>query len=167
MLEHTATDRQTPTWRLDAEHVWAHVGAAERDRFVTNVYRRRGDECWIWTGALEPDGGYSRFRSDTLGVIAGHRWSLIAHIGALSEPVVRHRCDVRCCVAGTISSWEPKPKTLLTPSDAAAGQATPAPAHANGRSLPTCCAVPHANANDTHIAELLRRPIQLEMWPEH
>jgi hypothetical protein len=167
MLEHTATDRQTPTWRLDAEHVWAHVGAAERDRFVTNVYRRRGDECWIWTGALEPDGGYSRFRSDTLGVIAGHRWSLIAHIGALSEPVVRHRCDVRCCV---------RPDHLIAGTQAQniadtvrRGRWT-SYARTGPRQWPQLayalrCAA--RDANDTQIAELLRRPIQLEMWPEH
>ena len=49
-------------------------------------------------GALEPDGGYSRFRQQDALVIAGHRWSLRAHLGALSGPVVRHICDVRVCV---------------------------------------------------------------------
>jgi hypothetical protein len=49
-------------------------------------------------GGIESDGGYTRFRSETLAVIAGHRWSALAHYGALSEPCVRHRCDARCCV---------------------------------------------------------------------
>ncbi len=54
--------------------------------------------CWIWLGGIESDGGYSRFHSETLGVIAGHHWSLIAARGPLAKPVVRHRCDVRCSV---------------------------------------------------------------------
>ncbi len=72
--------------------LWSYVDAQERARFSASVYRRGGVECWIWLGGLEPDGGYGRFRSKTLGVIASHRWSELAHTGALTDPVVRHRC---------------------------------------------------------------------------
>ena len=77
---------------------WPYVDAHERDRFAGSIHDRGGDECWIWLGGIESDGGCSRFRSETLGVIAGHRWSALAHYGVLAEPVVLHRCDVRCRV---------------------------------------------------------------------
>ena len=107
------------------ETYWPYVDAYERGRFAGSVYFRSGNECWIWLGGIESDGGYSRFRSETLGVIAGHRWSALAHHGALAEPVVRHRCDVRCCVRPDHLAVGRVRRTSLTRCVAGGGRATP------------------------------------------
>ena len=73
---------------------WTHADPADRERFVRNVFV--GETCWIWTGGLEPYGGYGRFRTAN-GVIAVHRWSHQATTGTTAD-VVRHGCDIRCCV---------------------------------------------------------------------
>lgn len=53
--------------------------------------------CWLWDGYIKPD-GYGFLRSFTQKVLA-HRASYIAHIGPIPDNmVVRHKCDVRCCV---------------------------------------------------------------------
>jgi hypothetical protein len=115
-------------------------------------------------GGIESDGGYTRFRSETLGVVAAHRWSALAHHGAISEPVVRHRCDVRCCV---------RPDHLLVGTQAQnvadmvrRGRWT-SHARTGPRAWPELSyALREAarNEDDELIAELLRRPIQLELW---
>ena len=156
----------TDTFERDRTEAWPHVGPAERARFAGSVYVRPGDECWIWLGGLEPDGGYSRFRSNTLGVIAGHRWSVIAHRGVLDDPVVRHRCDVRCCV---------RPDHLCTGTQAQniadtvrrgrwSSHARTGPRH--WPALAYALRQAARDQDDELIAELLRRPIQLELWPD-
>ena len=159
MIDTTARDRAL-------EERWPFVESHERVRFAGSVYFRGGDECWIWCGGIESDGGYSRFRSETLGVIAGHRWSLIAHHGALAERVVRHRCDVRCCV-------RPDHLVVGTQAQNVADTARRGPwtsyARTGPRQWPALAYALRQAArcgDDALIAELLRRPIQLEMWPD-
>lgn len=74
--------------------VWPHAHPTERDRFAATIVHT--DTCWVWTGGIESFGGYGRFRTPT-GVIAAHRWSYHATHGHLPA-VVRHTCDIRCCV---------------------------------------------------------------------
>jgi hypothetical protein len=80
-------------------------------------------------------------RSEILGVIATHRWSALAPYGAVLEPVVRHRCDVRCCVrpdhlvVGTQAQ-------NVAPSDAAAGRVMHGPARGSGWRRTTRCGQP-------------------------
>lgn len=146
--------------------VWRFAGARERARFAASVYRRGGDECWIWLGGLEPDGGYGRFRSDTWGLIGAHRWSLLADRGCLDGPVARHRCDVRCCV---------RPDHLLSGTQAdniadtvRRGRWTRI-ARTGPREWPALSyALREAarDGDDELIAELLERPLQLELWPQ-
>jgi len=148
------------------ESYWPFVDAYERAGFASRVYLGSGDECWIWMGGIESDGGYSRFRSETLGVIAGHRWSALAHHGALAEPVVRHRCDVRCCVRPDHLAVGTQAQNIADTvrrgrwtSHARTGpQQWPDLAYSLRRAARL--------GDDAQIAELLRRPIQLELWPE-
>src|SRR3954447_14071252 len=145
---------------------WPHADGHERARFAGRVYFRSGDACWIWLGGIEPDGGYTRFRSDTLGVVAAHRWSVIAHRGVLEEPVVRHRCDVRCCV---------RPDHLVVGTQAQnvadtvrRGRWT-SYARSGPRQWPTLSYALRAAAragDATLLDELLGRAVQLELWPE-
>lgn len=80
------------------EDLWLHAPAGERDRFARYVFAGEADECWVWIGGLEPDGGYGRFRPKGEPVIAAHRWSFHRHWGPTEWPVIRHRCDIRVCV---------------------------------------------------------------------
>jgi HNH endonuclease len=77
--------------------VWSHTDPATAATFAGFVFAGTDTECWIWTGGLESQGGYGRWRPPGGAVIATHRWSYIAHHGPTDEPVIRHRCDVRCC----------------------------------------------------------------------
>lgn len=148
-----------------AEVWWTYVDPGERVRFAGSVYFRGGDECWLWLGGLEPDGGYSRFRSNTLGVIAGHRWSVIARRGALADPVVRHRCDVRCCVRPDHLSTGTQAQNIA--DTVRRGRWTSYATTGPRRWPELAYALRDAarNRDDAGIAELLRRPIQLELWP--
>ena len=76
-------------------------------RFTAKVYRRAGDACWPWCGALDADGdGSYRAGSRTTGT----SWVIAAHVFAYqlahglctarllaSDVVIRHRCDEACC----------------------------------------------------------------------
>src|SRR5215207_9984433 len=152
--------------RNDAlETYWPYVDSYERGRFAGRVYFRSGGECWIWLGGIESDGGYSRFRSETLGVIAGHRWSALAHHGALAEPVVRHRCDVRLCVRPDHLAVGTQAQNVADTvrrgrwtSHATTGpRAWPALSYALRRA--------GRDRDDRLLGELLRRPLQLGLWP--
>ena len=79
---------------------------------------------------------------------------------------MRHRCDVRCCV---------RPDHLLAGTQAQnvadtvrrgrwTSHARTGPRTWLG--CPTPCAKPPGIATDELLAELLRRPIQLQMWPQ-
>lgn len=56
--------------------------------------------CWAWVGGIESTAGYGRFHAAPGLVVAAHRWSWAAATGAPPAvgEVLRHVCDVRCCV---------------------------------------------------------------------
>lgn len=66
-------------------------------RFFAKVDRT--DSCWLWTGALQPE-GYGRFApGDTLRRSLAHRWSYEFHVGPIPEGLtIDHLCRVRACV---------------------------------------------------------------------
>ena len=79
--------------------VWPYADPHALARFTARTLVADGDDCCIWTGALESDGGYGRYRPPGGGpVLAAHRWSYLHHHGPTSWPVIRHRCDIRPCV---------------------------------------------------------------------
>ena len=78
--------------------MWPYADQISRVRFARKVVPVGGDNCWIWIGAIESDGGYGRFRPVGLPPMAAHRWSYLAQHGTTDQPVIRHRCDVRVCV---------------------------------------------------------------------
>ena len=86
-----------PSANVDQD-VWTLAHPAERAAFTRSVFFGEPDECWIWLGGIEPRGGYGRWRPPGGQVISAHRWSYAAHYGEPTDPVVRHTCDVRCCV---------------------------------------------------------------------
>lgn len=93
---------------------------------------------------------------------------MIAHRGVLEEPVVRHRCDVRCCV---------RPDHLAVGTQAQnvadtvrRGRWTTSHARSGPREWPSLSYALRdaARAGDDQLLdELLRRAVQLELWPEH
>jgi hypothetical protein len=85
-----------PAVRIDP--VWSHADTQARTRFAAKVFTGDIEACWIWTGGIEPDGGYGRWRPPHAAVIAAHRWSYLAHHGPTRWPVIRHHCDIRVCV---------------------------------------------------------------------
>ena len=93
MNPNPANDATTATGGL-----WTHAEVDPRARFRRCVFFGGLDECWIWTGGIESDGGYGRFRPPGESVLAAHRWSYLAHHGVTPWPVIRHRCDIRVCV---------------------------------------------------------------------
>ncbi len=82
-----------------SDNRWPHAAPGDLHRFARYVLTSDdAEDCWIWLGGIEPDGGYGRFRQHGGPVIAAHRWSYLAHHGPTDWPVVRHRCDIRVCV---------------------------------------------------------------------
>jgi hypothetical protein len=66
------------------------------ERLWRRVVKKRGNGCWVWTGATV--GGYGVIREGTRNVLT-HRvaWEL-THGAIPEERYVLHRCDVRSCV---------------------------------------------------------------------
>lgn len=83
---------------LTPAEAWPHVPPLVAARFAAKVLIGTRDECWIWTGGIESDHGYARWRVPGGKVVAAHRWSFTAHHGRPPTPVGRHVCDIRCCV---------------------------------------------------------------------
>lgn len=55
-------------------------------------------ECWLWTGAVTPD-GYATMAVGDLPTNSGHRWSYRHHVGPLPDGLeLDHLCRVRRCV---------------------------------------------------------------------
>jgi hypothetical protein len=49
--------------------------------------------CWLWTGGLSAESGYSRFGLTHTSTVSGHRWSYEHHVGPIPEGwTVDHRC---------------------------------------------------------------------------
>ena len=92
------TARQWAGWLSDPDTV---------ARFTAKVYRRAGDACWPWCGALDAD-GHGSYRAGSRG--RGTSWVIAAHVFAYQlahglcaarllapDVVIRHRCDEACC----------------------------------------------------------------------
>ena len=71
---------------------WSHD---PEERFWKSI--DRSGDCWLWTGALDPD-GYGRHTAGASRARA-HRHSYEMHHGPIPDGLsVLHRCDVRKCV---------------------------------------------------------------------
>ncbi len=67
------------------------------ERFEEKLERITETGCWIWVGAIRPE-GYGDFWLNGK-VIGAHRASLILFKGPIPEGMQAcHACDVRCCV---------------------------------------------------------------------
>ena len=63
------------------------------ERFVT-----KGDGCWLWSGALNPD-GYGNFSTNGRKTVRAHRMAWELANGPVPEGLcVCHSCDVPACV---------------------------------------------------------------------
>lgn len=58
----------------------------------------RTETCWIWTGAMAPQ-GYGKFSSDARQCVGAHRYSWVLHYGPVPPGhYVSQSCGVRACV---------------------------------------------------------------------
>jgi hypothetical protein len=63
------------------------------ERFMALAIPEPNSGCWLWTGSLT-EKGYGHFDRSR-----AHRFSYELFCGPISgKNVVRHKCDVRCCV---------------------------------------------------------------------
>jgi hypothetical protein len=69
----------------------------DMDRFMAKVEKIPFTDCWIWSGALKPNGyGDMLFKSRTQ---TAHRISYQLFVGEIDKNLdVCHKCDVRHCV---------------------------------------------------------------------
>lgn len=66
-----------------------------RNRFLSFV--KKGDSCWMWTGATERN-GYGAFKLDKRKTSA-HRAAYRLFVGEIDDhAVVHHKCGDRACV---------------------------------------------------------------------
>ena len=67
-------------------------------RFMAKVSPEPNSGCWLWDGAIVPDGYGSLYWGKPYSIKA-HRAAWIICNGPIIEDLqVLHRCDVRCCV---------------------------------------------------------------------
>lgn len=68
-----------------------------RQRFWAKV--KRGNGCWLWTGAMCRTTGYGSFKLPGIGMRGAHRiaW-MLRHGQVPTGKCVLHRCDNRRCV---------------------------------------------------------------------
>ena len=74
--------------------------AAARVRFLAFVLPEPNSGCWLWTGAMVPDGyGSFYWGADGRYSLKAHRasWNLFCDEAAAGSHVL-HRCDTRPCV---------------------------------------------------------------------
>lgn len=72
--------------------------AALLPRFEAKFLPEPNSGCWLWIGALVPD-GYGSFGISTDKTIKAHRMAWILYHGPIpDEAHVLHKCDTRCCV---------------------------------------------------------------------
>lgn len=122
--------------------LWAYADIDVVGRFQRCVYLGDADECWIWTGGIESDGGYGRFRPPGGAVIAAHRWSYLHHHGPTEWPVIRHRCDIRVCVNPAHLQAGTQAANITDTVHAGHGSPLRTPARPRGRHCRTRCATP-------------------------
>lgn len=72
---------------------------SEEERFFAKVKRSTSEKgCWIWAGALTPD-GYGQFGEAGGRVVRAHRWAYQRFRGDLKKgQPLDHLCRVRRCV---------------------------------------------------------------------
>lgn len=78
------------------------AGASLYERIERNISREPMSGCWLWSGSSD-DKGYAhigaRLEDGNHIVIRVHRFMYTKTYGSLERGmVVRHKCDVRCCV---------------------------------------------------------------------
>lgn len=74
------------------------LSASDLARFEEKFMPEPNTGCWLWIGALVPD-GYGSFRLSTHISIKAHRLSWLTYCGPIpGDAQVLHRCDVRSCV---------------------------------------------------------------------
>lgn len=92
------------------------------ERFWSHVDRRGPDECWLWTGYVQPN-GYGKFKpTDNSSSIWVHRMAYMLEVGPIPEGLtLDHLCKMpRCCNPAHL-----EPVTLrenLLRSDSASGR---------------------------------------------
>jgi hypothetical protein len=68
------------------------------ERFDEKWVGEPNSGCWLWTGGLTKS-GYGSFGADTNWPMRAHRYSYLRFNGPIPDgQVVRHKCDVMCCV---------------------------------------------------------------------
>jgi len=66
--------------------------------FWLRVEPAQADHCWLWRGALKPN-GYADFRPTYKTHVYAHRWAYEQMIGPIPEGLqLDHLCRVRHCV---------------------------------------------------------------------
>ena len=67
------------------------------ERFEAKVERVPFTDCWIWIGAVKPNGyGDFHFRN---GHVSAHQAAYALHVGSVPDGLeLDHLCRVRCCV---------------------------------------------------------------------
>lgn len=73
--------------------------AAARDRFWSKVQTGTADQCWNWSGYIEPS-GYGKFMPERLLCTRAHRFAYaLTHGGdSIVGYLIMHKCDnKRCC----------------------------------------------------------------------
>jgi hypothetical protein len=67
-------------------------------RFQEKFIPEPNSGCWLWMGAVVPD-GYGSFGISTKQTMKAHRVSWLLYRGAIPPQThVLHHCDTRCCV---------------------------------------------------------------------
>lgn len=92
---------QGRSWQsLNTPEKLAAIFTADRlEAFWSRVRKRGADDCWLWTGSLNPSRGYGSTGLPGGITIAAHRVSWLIHNGVIPADVhVLHTCDVRICV---------------------------------------------------------------------
>lgn len=143
---------------------WPAGDPADAARFAAKTFTSALFDCWIWTGGLTSDTGYGRFRTPT-GVIGAHRWSYLAAHGPTDEPVIRHTCDVRCCVnpAHLLAGTQADNNADAVRRGRITRYALIGPNHWPALAFRLRAA---ARAGDADaVAAMLERPEQLALWP--
>lgn len=88
-------------------------GFTEKQRFWAKVSLPDAEGCMLWTGAIDPQTGYGRFRVRT-NTQNAHKLSLLIAEGPPSVPGLEaaHGCRYRHCVAPAHLSWKTRQENV-------------------------------------------------------